>query len=172
MFDSRSEIPQNKIRTSPLKQPPKRRRFMDNDLQKMKFSSILLPLGGFLLLFAGCSKPETNIEMTYDVSITWRAGQSEGVIFDQTYTVSGDRKLASDAKNEFQLSNFSEQLIPTAYALNKEFNTEVNGVEITVGNIEASSENGVKFPEARMLTFYEPPNQPRIEIHIKIKERK
>jgi len=86
--------------------------------------------------------------------------------------VSGDRKLASDAKNEFQLYNFSEQLIPAAYALNKEFNAEVNGVEITVGHIEASSENGVKLPEARMLTFYEPPNQPRIEIHINIKERK
>jgi len=138
----------------------------------MKFSSILRFSGACLLFFVGCSRPETNIEKTYDVSIVWRAGQSEGVIFDQTYMVSGDRKLASDAKNEFQLYNFSEQLIPAAYALNKEFNAEVNGVEITVGHIEASSENGVKLPEARMLTFYEPPNQPRIEIHINIKERK
>ena len=143
-----------------------------HDLQKMKFSAILLSLSLCLLLFAGCSKPEANIEKTYKVSIVWRTGQAEGVIFDQTYAMSGDRKLLSDAKNEFQLSNLSEKLVPSAYVLNKEFNTEVNGVEITVGSIEASSENGVMFPEARMLTFYEPPSQPRIEIHLNIQERK
>jgi len=106
------------------------------------------------------------------VSIVWRAGQAKGVIFDQIYTVTGDLKLLSDPKNEFQLSNLSDQLVPAAYVLNKEFNTEVNGVEISVGSIEASSENGVEFPEDKMLTFYEPPSQPRIEVHINIQERK
>jgi len=135
----------------------------------MNFSSLLLT-GICIITALGCSKREVEIEGTYDVSIIWRADSNEGVIFNQTYTIKGNNLTATDEKNEFQMSNFSEQLIPSSYSLNREFNTTVNGVGIAVGNISGSSDNGLVFPFERMLTFYEPHNQPRIEVYLSIQE--